>query len=166
MLRDSSESSEDELHHDFLPYQDEPIASSDAESNESAGESSQDADSLTPRILELRFEGNIDVDSWYGKILFSFYYIFLEEFSRTVKFCAIVLNLLSMLLHKCKCGKCTREDLVGAREFRCCHEIAEAIAKLTFDGTIDRMKCITSHQWRRQPDTLVMLCKFFCVYRL
>ena len=77
-LRDSSESSEDELHQvdDFLPYQDEPIASSDPESDESSGESSQDADGLTLRILELRFEGNVDVDSWYGKILFSFYYIF------------------------------------------------------------------------------------------
>ena len=75
-LQDSSESSEDEFHQvdDFLPYQDEPIASSDAESDESSGESSQDADGLTPRILELRFEGNVDVDSWYGKILFSFYY--------------------------------------------------------------------------------------------
>ena len=82
---------------DFLPYQDEPIASSDAESNESSGESFEDADGLTPRILALIFEGNVDVDSWYSKILFSFYYIFLEEFSRTVKFYAIVLNFLSML---------------------------------------------------------------------
>ena len=71
-LRNSSQSSEDELNQVdyFLPYQDEHIASSDAESDESSGESSQDADGLTPQILELRFEGNVDVDYWYGKYCF------------------------------------------------------------------------------------------------
>ncbi len=37
------------------------------------------------------------------------------------------------------------ELLVGAREFRCCWDIAEAIGKLTFDGTIEQIQCITSH---------------------
>ena len=37
------------------------------------------------------------------------------------------------------------ELLVGAREFRCCWDIAEAIGKLAFDGLIDQIQCVTSH---------------------
>ena len=31
-------------------------------------------------------------------------------------------------------------------EFRCCREIANASAKLTFDGSIERISCITQHE--------------------
>ena len=31
-------------------------------------------------------------------------------------------------------------------EFRCCHEVGEAIGKLVFDGTIEKIKCITQHE--------------------
>ena len=44
------------------------------------------------------------------------------------------------------CGKCCDENLVGAREFRCCREIGEAMEKLTFDGSIERISCVTLHE--------------------
>ena len=31
-------------------------------------------------------------------------------------------------------------------EFRCCHEVTNAIGKLVFDGSIDNIKCITQHE--------------------
>ena len=46
----------------------------------------------------------------------------------------------------CKCGKCSLELLVGALEHRCCMEVAELGGKLTFDGSIERIKCITDHE--------------------
>ena len=35
--------------------------------------------------------------------------------------------------------------LSGALEYRCCREIAQASQKLTFDGSIERVSCITNH---------------------
>ncbi len=46
---------------------------------------------------------------------------------------------------RCSCEKCATENLVSAREYRCCWEVNEAIGKLTFDGSIERIKCITQH---------------------
>lgn len=31
-------------------------------------------------------------------------------------------------------------------EFRCCHEVINAIGKLVFDGSIENIKCITQHE--------------------
>jgi hypothetical protein len=36
--------------------------------------------------------------------------------------------------------------LVGALEFRCSHEIIEAIGKLTFDRSIEKISCVTLHK--------------------
>ena len=36
--------------------------------------------------------------------------------------------------------------LVGALEFRCCWEVLSAHGKLTFDGSIERIKCVTEHE--------------------
>ncbi|CAB4033037.1 Hypothetical predicted protein [Paramuricea clavata] len=36
----------------------------------------------------------------------------------------------------CKCGKCSDRNLVDAHEYRCYHEIVEALGKLTIDGSI------------------------------
>ena len=46
---------------------------------------------------------------------------------------------------RCICGECAKENLVGALEHRCCREIAQASQKLTFDGSIERVSCITKH---------------------
>ena len=35
--------------------------------------------------------------------------------------------------------------MVRALEYRCCQEIAAASQKLTFDGSIEHIKCITKH---------------------
>ena len=37
------------------------------------------------------------------------------------------------------------QNLTDAVEYRCCMEIAQACQKLTFDGSIDRVRCITKH---------------------
>ncbi|XP_015767112.1 PREDICTED: uncharacterized protein LOC107345868 [Acropora digitifera] len=54
----------------------------------------------------------------------------------------------------CACGECAKENLVGALEYRCCQEIAAARQKLTFDGSIEHIKCITKHR-----DFVLMLQK-------
>ncbi|XP_065067784.1 uncharacterized protein LOC135693278 [Rhopilema esculentum] len=45
----------------------------------------------------------------------------------------------------CSCGKCKADRLVGALEFRCCTEVAEANGKLTFEGRED-ISCIIQHE--------------------
>ncbi|XP_068689962.1 uncharacterized protein [Montipora foliosa] len=45
----------------------------------------------------------------------------------------------------CQCDRCSDQHLVGALEFRCCREVVNASAKMTFDGSIERIKCITRH---------------------
>jgi len=37
----------------------------------------------------------------------------------------------------CILSYCRLEPLVGSREFRCCHEVAEAYGKVVFDGLTD-----------------------------
>ena len=46
----------------------------------------------------------------------------------------------------CVCSYCRLEPLVGSREFRCCHEVAEANGKGVFDGLIDTHVCIIQHE--------------------
>ena len=46
---------------------------------------------------------------------------------------------------RCECGKCKVEKLVGAREYRCCWEVPQAIGKLTFEGTAEELRCVTNH---------------------
>ena len=48
-------------------------------------------------------------------------------------------------VRRCTCGECTKENLAGALEHRCCREIAEVRQKLIFDGSIARVKCLTKH---------------------
>ena len=47
---------------------------------------------------------------------------------------------------RCKCEQCSAERFVGAREFRCCWDVANIIAKLTFDGTTESIKCIAQKE--------------------
>lgn len=47
----------------------------------------------------------------------------------------------------CLCGgKCKVENLASAREFQCCREIAPASRILMFDGSIERISCLTEHK--------------------
>ena len=46
----------------------------------------------------------------------------------------------------CVCSYCRLEPLVGSREFRCCHEVAEAYGKVVFDGLTDTHVCIIQHE--------------------
>ena len=45
--------------------------------------------------------------------------------------------------HRCKCGNCPIENLVGVREYRCCKELG-VLAKLSFEGL--EIKCIREHE--------------------
>jgi hypothetical protein len=55
-------------------------------------------------------------------------------------------DLIASIFKMCKCGKRSDQNLVGALEFRCCHEITEAIGKLTFDGSMEKISCVTLHE--------------------
>ncbi len=46
---------------------------------------------------------------------------------------------------RCICGECSVESLSDALEYRCCREIEQASQKLMFDGSIERISCITKH---------------------
>jgi len=46
----------------------------------------------------------------------------------------------------CECQHCSDLQLVSALEFRCCREVLVARAKLTFDGSIERLSCLTQHE--------------------
>lgn len=62
--------------------------------------------------------------------------------------CAVFFVLVSSVLCifcRCTCEVCATENLAGALEHRCCREIAQVGQKLTFDGSIERIKCITKH---------------------
>ena len=48
-------------------------------------------------------------------------------------------------LSRCQCQRGNDQNLVRVLEFRCCREVANAAAKLTFDGSIERISCITQH---------------------
>ena len=50
------------------------------------------------------------------------------------------------MFFRCKCERCNNENLVGALEFRCCREVVNASAKMVFDRSIERIKCITQHE--------------------
>ena len=47
---------------------------------------------------------------------------------------------------RCGCQHCSDLQLVSALEFRCCGEVLVARAKLTFDGSIERLSCVTQHE--------------------
>lgn len=58
---------------------------------------------------------------------------------------------------RCQCQKCDDSLLNGAREYRCCSEINEAIGILVFDGRIERIKCITEHKdYIKLTETVVL----------
>ena len=46
---------------------------------------------------------------------------------------------------RCKCKQCREETLTEALEYRCCHEVTNAIGKLVFDGSIETITCISQH---------------------
>ena len=59
---------------------------------------------------------------------------------------------------RCKCGQCKTELLEGALEFRCCHEVAEAIGKLAFDGSLERIRCLThAEDFKAMTNSTVLL---------
>lgn len=47
---------------------------------------------------------------------------------------------------RCQCQQCSDQQLEGALEFRCCREVLPALRKLTFDGSIERLNCVTQHE--------------------
>lgn len=54
--------------------------------------------------------------------------------------------LLTFTTFRCQCEQCRDENLAGAREFRCCKEVANSSRIMTFDGSGERISCITQHE--------------------
>ena len=48
-------------------------------------------------------------------------------------------------LSRYQCQRCNDQNLVHVLEFRCCREVANAAAKLSFDGSIEWISSITQH---------------------
>ena len=48
--------------------------------------------------------------------------------------------------YRCSCKQCSDAVLVSAREYRCCRDVDCARGKLTFDGSIERISCVTEHE--------------------
>ena len=40
----------------------------------------------------------------------------------------------------------TLQKLVGSIEFRCCREVTSTSGKMVFDGSIEKISCITQHE--------------------
>ena len=71
----------------------------------------------------------------------------------------IVKSLYSVLFFpfRCQCGECSDELLFGALEHRCCWEVNPAMHILTFDGSIEQIKCVTLHDdYRAITNTTVL----------
>ncbi len=71
---------------------------------------------------------------------------------------------------RCTCGNCSVTFLNGAREYRCCREIQETLGKLVFDGSIERIPCVTLHDdYKAMTNTAVLsrnsglIC--ICIYQ-
>ena len=47
---------------------------------------------------------------------------------------------------RCRCERCSDETLVGSVEFRCCKKVVSSSGKMVFDGSIERINCITEHE--------------------
>ena len=68
--------------------------------------------------------------------------LFDSFFFRIAIFMFIIYQIHSSLSRRCKCEHCNDETLANALEFRCCHEVTNAIGKLVFDGSIENISCI------------------------
>ena len=49
-------------------------------------------------------------------------------------------------LLRCQCEQCNDMNLAGALEFRCSRDVVHSSGKLVFDGSIERISCITQHE--------------------
>ena len=56
---------------------------------------------------------------------------------------SFTLTNLCVFYYRCKCGNCRNENLVEAREFRCCKELSPVLTKLAFEGL--EVKYIREH---------------------
>ncbi|XP_068723879.1 uncharacterized protein [Montipora capricornis] len=46
----------------------------------------------------------------------------------------------------CQWQQCSDQQLEGALEFRCCRKVLPALRKLTFDGSIEGLNCVTQRE--------------------
>ena len=134
----SDESSSDEMEVVGIvqPYAYEPLAHTSDEDEDDE----EDQDGLTPAVLRARFEDEVTVKDW------------LVPAAAALKRLDVIFALGSKILlqticlcGRCTCGECAKENLTGALEYRCYKDIVQIRQKLTFDGSIEHLKCITKH---------------------
>ncbi|XP_046846775.1 uncharacterized protein LOC124440421 [Xenia sp. Carnegie-2017] len=46
----------------------------------------------------------------------------------------------------CACSLCRTQLLTDAIEYRCCQEVGPTLHKLVFDGSIEKISCVTLHE--------------------
>ena len=51
-----------------------------------------------------------------------------------------------ILFDRCRRQHCRTELLVGSIEFRCCRDVTSTSGKMVFDGSIEKISCITQHE--------------------
>ena len=74
-----------------------------------------------------------------------------------------VFLLNSAKFRRCECGNCSTELLSNALEFRCCKEVAAAMAKLTFEGL--EGSCVLDHTDFDALTNATLLSKFALFWR-
>lgn len=50
------------------------------------------------------------------------------------------------LFYRCACSLCRTQLLTDAIEYRCCQEVGPTLHKLVFDGSIEKISCVTLHE--------------------
>ena len=50
------------------------------------------------------------------------------------------------MFYRCQCRQCNTEQLLSALEYECCWEVLQAHQQLVFDGSTERIKCVTQHK--------------------
>ena len=119
----------------FEPYQCEPLASTE---NSETSDEEEDEDYILPSVLEKRFEKNISMGNWWvlKLILVEFTFVSTRNFPD-------ICNIYIEHCCRCSCGNCADQNLISAREYRCCKEIVEASGKFTWIGK--DAECILNH---------------------
>lgn len=83
---------------------------------------------------------------WTGSVekLFMLRYVLCVSLYRIYTRFQFFSNTCGSFIFRCICGECAIETLTDALEYRCCRE-TQASQKLMFDGSIERVSCITKH---------------------
>ena len=147
-----SEDSEDDwgvVDSEILPYQDEPLAAED--------KARLRGRKRLWRSYSLDFSRKIWTNSLFGILVSEFIQLqlpFYPERSPTNRTSlgqrkrktSLPWPFNLILFDRCRRQHSRTELLVGSIEFRCCREVTSTSGKMVFDGSIEKISCITQHE--------------------